>query len=224
MRHATPLLVLAVAVALVGCEAPGFFASAVPRKIPRQHELERVPTLVLVDDPNTLLGDPALKSVVAANVIAAMKTSKKSPELIDPSRLTTYEALQGERFGRLPIDRVGQALGAQQVVYVLIETAGMSRAPGLLQPSGTARVKVIDAATGKRLFPEAVSDGAEQVRGFPVPVKMQAEAADDPQFGNPHVLSRMFAERLGQEVGYVFTDRRAPSPGLKIEEGRQRGR
>ena len=67
-------------------------------------------------------------------------------------------------FIRWKIQEIGRQLGAKQVLYVTLDSIGVQSTGGseMMRGMGSARVKVINCATGQTQWPE------ESTGGFPV--------------------------------------------------------
>ncbi|MBI1338243.1 MAG: hypothetical protein GC164_14975 [Phycisphaera sp.] len=204
-----------------GCELMGYVANGIaPSKIKALYKLEDRPTLVLVDDPLGKLGNPALTGVIAARVGFDLTQAKTLTTVIDPQDLASYQLRRGRAYASTPVDVVGKDLGAQQVIHIWIENAGIDRpSPTLLQPYAVARVKVIDTLTGKRLFP--VPQSAEQKDdkvGSPVVVRFDRPiASEDNAVGEVSMVAREIADRLGVGAAHLFYDHLPPEPGSSLK-------
>ncbi len=198
------LLPLSLLLLITGCEAFSYVASAVaPEKRKAVFTLADVPTLVLVDDPGTKLGNPALPGAIAARIGFELKQAKALTEVVDPQKLAAYRAKHGRQFARLPVDQVGRDLQAQQVLHVWITAAAMSRpAPALLQGRVEAQVKVIDVVGG-RLFP-APSPGIADAPGHGAAVGEERRTEEDDASADAALLARDLSEELGVEVAKLF--------------------
>lgn len=208
---------------LVGCEGFSFISNVfAPERVKAVHRIENRPTLVLVDDPAVSLGNPALVGLIESRVRFELMRAGAVKEVIDPQRLSAYRITQGQDFARTPVDQVGRDLGAAQVVHVWIAEASVRQeSPNLLRAAATARVKVIDAPSGRRLFPAPApapgsGTGAQtgvSEPGYPVTVHFDRQVGSDMTQGEAQVLGRELADRLGRDVARLFFDYTPRQPG-----------
>lgn len=225
-RWCVLLALLSAAVVLCGCDSIiGFPAAAIggPGKVPAAYTLPDRPTLVLVDDPTARFSDPNLALVVAANVEHHLKFHEVlTAPLVPTSRLADLQAKAGDDYAAMPVDQIGRELGAQQVIYVLIDAVSLQDVPGVYKPSATAQVKVIDTATGRRLFPDPPAPNqpasSTPVRGQPVAVELKYKGADVGSRGAVERMKRTVAEVLGRDVARLFYKWSPPEPGYRFDE------
>lgn len=205
-------LLLLVCLACAGCEAPGFvtYVIAGPPKIKAKYVLEPRPTLVIVDDPDNMLGDPNNPAVVGANVVFNLKENEVLlPELVvSQDHLSLLAAQMGDRYMATPIDQIGQRLKAEQVIHVQVRSTRMQSDNTYYEPTAEVEVKVIDAITGKRLFP--ADDGSanpnSNAPGEPMTIQLKSQTLDETRRHALPMLARSLAERVGLEVAGLFYD------------------
>lgn len=227
-RVAGAVVVLAVAVgigiaaagALSGCAAGGVFAQSFVRgKVKAQYTLEDRPTLVLVDDPSNLLGDPTLANEVAYQVGVELQEFKALKRVVPPLGVYELAARWGQDYRRAAIDRVGRELGAEQVIYVFVDRAVLSPEPGLLRPAAAVRVKVVDTGTGKRLFPAVGVDASTpQLDHVRVNSSLSQPAPDDGSQETTNVYRLKLARRVARDVARLFHDYVPRQPGDPLED------
>ncbi len=202
---------LAVATALPGCSAAGFAAVATgASRVKPIFKLEDRTTLVLVDDPANLLGDPSLVNVVAARASFALVENKAVKQIIKPATVNDLRATLGADFENTPVALIGREVGADQVIHVVIEDAVLAGEPGLLRPTAMFEVKVIDAVGNKRIFPAPLADDMPGVSslgqgaGFKKGVTMAYRPSGREGQNLLPELRRKLAERIGLETAQVF--------------------
>lgn len=242
-------VILLACLALAGCEGVAFLTSMGPRRVKKIHELPDVSTAVLVDDPGDQLGDSALRGVIAANVRFYCMDSKQFKDVIDPQRVTAMVARHGREFAKMPIDAIGRDLGVEQVIHVSIESAEIATGPGMYRPLANVQVKVVESATGNRIFPgayvqkkigldhqslatdtfspdapaKAAGPGAKgDPRGYRLTVKLDAEPMGNARHADPYILQRRLAEEVGKQVAWLFTDHAPPAVGDEITRAQNR--
>ena len=223
---ASLLLLLAMLLAAAGCEALGFVASLGGEKVKAVYELPVRTTLVVVDDPTQQFSSPVLSGVVAYNFnfhleqnILKPDAKQAKPLVVSQRVLAAIRAELDDEYASTPIDTLGKLAEAEQVIYVLIESAKLQTAPNVYRPTALARVKVIDVAKGTRLFPQPrpFPDPAAPPPGHPVRVQMSASTGDPNGRGLDAMLAHGLAEQLGQQIAQVFYEHKKPEPGHTLK-------
>lgn len=205
-----------LAALLTGCEAPAFIAQSVGggKKIPAVHTLEDRPTLVMIDDPNNLMGNPMLSGIIAANTAHHLRENGVlSKKIIPEKELAALKVKMGSDYPRTPIDRIGREVGAEQVLYASIDGAALQAAPGFYRPVAMLEVKVIDAVTGKRLYPEPppIHEPSAPSRGRTLQVQVDTKSIMPDSAGTDAMLARQLAEEIGLQLAQLFYEH-APPP------------
>ncbi len=214
-RFTTATFALAVAamLALAGCQIPGFLAATmlpVP-KIPAMYTAPDQPTVVVIDDPNRLLPSSAESGLIAARIGEDLKTNKAITKMLSPTVVEELR-LSDPNFAGLPIDKIGQRVGASQVIYVLIDRFSLVAEPSVYRPTISARVKVVDVATGKRTFP------MDNPGGYPITSQMVYRSQQSNVLGTESVLSRKVSNKLGEEIALLFFEHKGREVGSDMPE------
>ncbi len=210
-RITTLALLLLLAAVSTGCEAFGYMASALEnKKKPPVYKLPKRATLVLVDDPADELRDPQLLQVVAARAAANLKEAGVVTKVIDPAEVVALQKKKGSEFLKMPVDRIGRELGAEQVIHAHIRAASVTGEPGMLRPVASIWVKVIDVNERKRLFPPSAKtagepDGpaTEGAHVLTVSLRLKTAAGIDPVRA-VESMRQTLANRIGAEVARLF--------------------
>jgi hypothetical protein len=193
-----------------GCDAPGFvtYVIAGPPKVDAVFDLDERATLVIVDDPNNLMGDPNNPAVIAANVGFHLRENEViEPELIvSQDRLTVLAGQMGKRYFATPIDEIGRRLDAEQVIHVQVRGMDLQSDNTYYEPTADVEVKVIDVVTGDRLFPPIEPDlpRRETQPGHEMLISLKAQTIDETRRHALQMLTRTLAERVGLEVAQLF--------------------
>lgn len=219
---AMTVLLLACAAAAGGCEGVGLFGQAFKPKEKALYPIADRPTLVLVDDPTNALSDPSLNALMAANVGYHLQRERRVTQLVPPESVYPMASELGKEFATMPVDEVGRRVGAEQVISVLIEGAQIHSQPGVIRPMIAVRVKLIDARSGRRLFPAAggadVADPLRSTRGHPVATQLFYRYGTDPNRGEVMQAVRRLAAKAGRDVARLFHDYREREPGQRFDE------
>jgi hypothetical protein len=157
-----------------GCEAAGAIAYAAVGDVPVEPEyiLSRVPTLIFVEsytNPDTTQDDAdVLAHYVRDNLKKNLNNRKKEEKkkeipmvFIDPQSLYDLRTLDSDKFHHMKIEDIGRRLGAKQVIYINMNSIGVTYAGGadIMKGVGSVRVKVVSCANGQTLWPQESSAG-----------------------------------------------------------------
>lgn len=216
-RFAAPTAAVAAAAAgmmvLAGCQFPAMLIANMPQsKVPAEYEPKDRPTLVLVDDPQEQLPTGHLAKRVADEVADQLKREEVVSRFIELDRLEALE-LEAEDFDRWAIDEVGRRLGAEQVIYILVEEFEFNETPQTYRPAGSMRVKVVDVETGERLYPE------DDRRGRAVSDKLfyKQKLGGDTR-GEESLYGRSLALRLADQAAKLFYKHKPRPVGSEFPE------
>ncbi|QNN21715.1 hypothetical protein HED60_05340 [Planctomycetales bacterium ZRK34] len=208
-------ILLATVALAAGCQAPAYVLSNVlPRpKIPAVFEPPDQPTVVLVDDPHHLLPNVQLVSLIAGRAGDDLKENDVISQVVPHTLVADLRAREAD-FGRWPIDHVGKNVGAKQVIYVLIEGYDMleTDTSAIYRPTAAVRVKIIDVATGRRLFPQSDS------LGYPVTVQKYYRDAHDVGVGDNAIMARQLADRVGEDIALLFYEHKQREVGSGFQD------
>lgn len=107
-----------------------------------------------------------------------------------------------ERFGKpTGIAEIGKAVGAATVVYATIDSFGLAPTGQEIAPVATARVKVVDVETRRRLWP-----GADR-EWMPVTARLPIRPATAPRDTSARAkLEDELSEQLGVTIARLFVE------------------
>ncbi len=211
-RVTTALLMLITLLALTGCgEGLGFMAAAFggDRKVDAVFKPPDRSTVILVDDPEELLTRPDLRSRIAGRIGDAFEEYDAVSQVVSPAELTRLRS-EHDEFDTWPIDRVGRQLGAAQVLYVLVQRFDLVEEGVIYRPVAEVRVKLIDAATGERLFPAA------SPAGYPVEVERAYQGMTEVDEKTDPLVARDLAEALAWEIARLFFEHEPAPVGSRL--------
>ena len=192
-----------VPAALAGCALFSFAAVTLAPHTKAEYELAQVPTLVLVDDFDVHLRDPALANFIAGQVGENLKHRKAIKTTIPIARLNAVAAELGEDYRRTPVSRVARSVGAAQVICVNIVSVSIMSDPGIMEPTAELWVKVIDAE-GNRRFPPTREGAPRLSHGRPMTVRMPHRYLADGDDTSTPVVMRTLAQRVARDVARLF--------------------
>jgi len=159
-NHATVLGVLLCTCSLFlassGCNivTPVAYAIHGPQKIIPLYTLEKdTSTVIFVDDPSSKIALRRLRYTIADTATKVLLEKRVLTDMIDPRGIMT--AASKERHSeRLSISELGQSVGADIVIYAVVTEFSLFPEAGSYTPTATMRLKVIDVASGDRLWPD----------------------------------------------------------------------
>jgi hypothetical protein len=198
-------LCLAAALALPGCNLVGpaaYFISG-PAKVKPQFQLPADrPAVVFIDDRGSVLPSRSMRQRIAK----AAERTLLDGKAVGKSEIISSDALipvaMQERFGRPSgIAQLGEKVGAQIVVYATVDSFLLSPDGQEFTPVATARVKVVDAKTRARLWPENDTEWA------PVEARVQTKTAAMPRTLSERTLAEHeLADQLGRNIARLFVE------------------
>ena len=210
-RHSARL-VLGAAAALLACTmhgcnivAPIVIATAPEPTVPAQYTLQNRRTVVFIDDRNNHISPTALRRVLADRTTEKlMEKGIISPDNAIRPRDALALAASNDRNGSLmSIGEIGEAVGAEVLIYVRIEAFSSSVDGYKPQPAGGSLVKVMDITNQTRLFPDVESEESwarVSTVGKEVSQKLYESRVSQRQ------IFEMLALEMGDDVAELFYD------------------
>lgn len=199
-RPATAVAIALAGLAAGGCNIIGAVAYKVTpeQEIPPKYVLKKdAKTVVLVENyrtPDLAANDAEL----LARCLQDKLEEKKVTSIIKSEKIFDLRNNKPKDFPKMSVPQIGQAVGADQVIYVDLQGGGISSMTGrnMYQGKAAVSVKVIDAKTGAILFPQDNADG--------LPLSYETnprKGRDDDSF--PQVRSDLF-DGMAKTIGRVF--------------------
>jgi hypothetical protein len=140
---------------LAGCNIIGaaYVIAHGPEKVPAVYTLPREKSAVIaVDDRASILPQRSLREVIGSTAEKEILSRGLVKDMIASHNATAVMAR--ERYGSpLTVDEIGQAVGADVVIYVVIDKFLLSEDGQTFMPVAQGRMKVIDSKSGTRLTP-----------------------------------------------------------------------
>ncbi|MSR29353.1 MAG: hypothetical protein EXS03_07260 [Phycisphaerales bacterium] len=195
IRHWTlvvGLVVGAAAVMLPSCNLliPGIYLAEGPPKNDALYTLPHKKTVVIVDDTTNHMSRVAMRSEMGDAVAEVLLEQDLVPEVVATRDAITY-ARKTDSSGRASsIQRIGEALGVEQVVYVKVDQFSLVGTGIDRSPEAIVLVRVIDVTSGSRLWPSA---GSEAVKGTLIDI--------EPSLTSTSAGRREIEDKLARETG-----------------------
>jgi len=182
-------------------------------KKPAEYELPDRPTLVFIDDRVPVIKRKVLCATIGERVSTDLMMEKVVTKTISPADAIALAKQRDKHGNLLPIESIGQTVGAEQVIYVQI--LGFSLSPDSVTPKPAAMcsVRVIDVVSKTRVFPGIESnqpDRIVQVTTGDASAQMYASEPDRRK------LEDALAEKLGSEIGRLFYKHIPNEVGSKV--------
>lgn len=155
----------------MGCNivAPAAYLIGGPGNVDRVYELPKDKSVVIfVDDPANRVTQRRYRGMIAdtAQELLLKKKVLADGKVID-GRSAIAIASQASASDPMSIREIGEAVRADSVVYAVVTEYSLTTDPANPAPSAVMRVKVVDVATGDRVWPA-------EAEGFPLRVAMEA--------------------------------------------------
>lgn len=199
---------VAVAVAaagLVGCNivGPAAYFIGGPAKVPPQYVLPKDQSaVVFIDDRANVLPSRAARQRVAKSAERTLLDGKAvgKGDIIGSDAILSFASQ--ERFGKpTGIAEVGQAVNAATVIYATVDSFGLSPDGVEYAPFASARVKVVDSKSRRRLWPGADREWANVE--FRSPTRVGSAPTTNAERIN---AENRLAENLGIAIARLFVE------------------
>ncbi|MBX3363725.1 MAG: hypothetical protein KF866_03070 [Phycisphaeraceae bacterium] len=181
-----------------------------PPKMPAAYKLNaKRPTVVFVDDRRNRLPRRIMRDMIAENA----ERTLLAQGVIAPNLLISHRSAvavsTGESFDKpLSIIEIGQAVGAEVIVYVTVDEFTLSPDGTSFIPSASMRVKVLDTVTGERLWP--VED-----LGQPITTRMFQQQGTVPDRATRRIAEEQLAAYAGVGLAQVFFEHEVSKSHLR---------
>ncbi len=167
-----------------------------------KYELPLRPTVIMFDDQRSIVTPVRLRRDVAEEATVVLMECADMSEMISPMDAMRL-AHKLDREGRASISAVGAGVGADQVIYVEPVVFSVPGVVGTAEPRAAFRVKVIESATRKRLWPVDDDGGTA---GWGVQVVLTRDEAMRLAAQSNSAVMRELARRSGDEIARIFCD------------------
>ena len=229
-RFLNPLLMMTMVAAALsgGCNiASGVAYLTTPNPVVEaQYDLRDVPTVVFVDDRRNEVNPVRFRRVVAETASQDLLNRDLVGDVISP-RDADLAARQLDRGSRpIGIDRVGEAVGADQVVYVEMLRFTLSRDGLTPEPYSACRIRVVDLEEGKRTFPasaeaeryeSSISGTTSPGDAYLLEVTLPAEKSQGLTDSRIlQSLNEQLAMETGRRISQLFYDHEVAAVGANL--------
>jgi hypothetical protein len=202
-----------------GCNivGPAFYLIHGPEKIPPVYKLDpKRPTVVLIDDPSNRVPRRQLRAIMGQTVDdillkqGLIKADEKQNNLISSGAALTVAA-KDKSSTPMSITQVGKAVGAEVVVWIMVDQFSLMPDGQAFSPTVSIRLKFIDAVTDKRVWPP------DDAAGNPFRYIYPAGSLTPPESSAARSQAEMsLAEYAGRGIAELFYEVEKP---LSVREG-----
>ena len=195
---------LAALLAAAGCNlaVPALYVAQGPPKQPALFTLPKDrKTVVFVDDRKNVVSRLQLRAMLADDVGTIFQRLELVDEVVSGRELISYVRRVETSSKRVSIEELGNAVNADVVVYVEMESFSLSPDGATPKPVASAYVKVVDVKAKERIFPPMGGDP----KGHPVSSELDTMS---PEMFRTSAQRRraedMLEKRLAEDVGNLF--------------------
>ncbi len=203
---------------LSGCNiiAPLVIILAPDPQVEAAYKLQDRPTVVFVDDRNGLVSPTTLRRLVADRISQDLMLKKVITRTISPRDAEAVARQRDSHNAMLPIDAIGRAVGAEQVIYVEIIEFSDRIDRYTPRPRGVCRVRVLDVTNRVRLFP--APDAAESSQTVEIFMdEIQAELYNSRATRSK--IGESLANQLGDMTAKLFYRSNGSQLGTNLRGG-----
>jgi len=183
-----------------GCNvvAPIAYAIHGPEKInPVYTPPENATAVIFVDDPSSKIAQRRLRYAMADTATHQLLEKRILTDMLEP-RSIIAAATKESHSSRMSISELGQSVGADLVIYAVITKFSLSPETGSYIPQASLRVKVIDVAQGKRVWPDSEF-------GYPLEIQVPQLPGQSPNSAtNRLAIEQQLATRTGLGISQLF--------------------
>jgi hypothetical protein len=200
-RHVGAIVLVAgslACVGLAGCTMLGVAAYklAPDPVIPPVYVLDHEPTLILVENSYNPASMRLQSETICRAVFDDLLANSVAP-LVDPQDAADLRHKNPEDYRKMPLDAIGKAVGAKQVIYVDLASFDVSHALAseLYTGAAVARVRVV-GDNGEVLWP------TDAAGGYPVNVKVNPQHT--PHGVAEDAIRTQLTAALSEKIGRLF--------------------
>ena len=165
-----------------------------------KYTLEDVRTVVFVDDQRNVMHPSRLRLVIADKITEELLALKLVTTIVSPKDIMRASASNDKYNQPLPIAELGKLVDAEVVIYVEMESFGLTNDGQTANPVASCSIRVINSVENKRLFP--IDKAADYVSANLKRVNPHRVTSDSEN----RKLAAELAVELGDSIAKVFYD------------------
>ena len=211
--------VLVSLILLSGCNIIGFASQAVApaETVKAKYNLPDKATLIVIDDPRSLVTSPATLRRIASAVRSVLEIEEVIVlgGFVGQDELAGYREELGDRYNQTSLAALGIHLNAKQVIHAEVTGFRMELGGNVIRPGIGLNVKVFDIDERARTFPQGKDPATGLDLGETVyALQSQLHARDlTGQSASRSIAVRELADQAGRDIARLFFDWRKPDAG-----------
>lgn len=183
-------------------------------QVSAEFTLSNVPTVIFIDDRRNRINPTRLRRVIADEATTLlMEKGVISEQFMISPRDATVMARKQDRSGTIiSLEKVGELVGAQQLIYIDVEQFALTYDGVTPAPRSISKVKVLDLVSGKRVFPDPGGEGTTDYFTLNVEIpspsphgfhtaKIRNEMNDELALLTGERLAKLFYNYMESELG-----------------------
>ena len=191
-------------------------------KVKAKYILPDKATLVVVDDPNSLVTSPATLRRIATATRNVLEVEQViiTGGFVGQDELATYREELGDRYNQTSLAALALHLGARQVIHAEVTGFQMELGGNVIRPAITMNVKVFDLDERARTFPkDSDAESAVDIGMTVYPLQSKLDAQDlTGQSAARSIAQRDLADQAGRDIARLFFYWRMPALGSEIDK------
>ena len=171
-----------------------------PPMIYAKYQPKAEPMLVLVEN----FDNPSVNHIGAQQLTAQLRkelAAHKVAPLVDADAIDLLRDTDPAGFAKLSIPQIGQATGAKQVLYVNLQSMGLTGDGIMARGGANGRVKIVDTATGETRWPTDTVDG--------YPISLQTPVVRIDEKTSESALNQGMIQGLADQIAKLLYNHRA---------------
>jgi hypothetical protein len=202
-------LVLVAVAALSGCNilGPAGYFILGPDKQQAVYKLDPTKaTVIVIDDKANIVPQRSLREVIGRTAEEDLLAKGTVKDMVKSAQ--ALGVLSRERFGSpMTIQELGQSLKADVVIFTAIDEFSLSQDGQSVTPLSKLRMKVVDVATGQRVFPEPNAP-----EWYPLAIRLPAQSMEKPTGAAIMQGNQSLARITGIALAQLFYEHVPNSP------------
>ena len=178
------LLVLLPLLLLVpGCNILIPVSSAIDGKgqVEAEHELDKVKTLVFVDDSMNILPRQVLKVRLAESISSDLVNRELIPSYVKPGDAMAMVRSRDRSGNFMSMESIARESGVTQLVFIEVDTFESTVRNTQLRPNASCSLRVMHFDKGGRVYPDSLQDVGNQAGDRVVEVQLREVAPERAQ-------------------------------------------
>ena len=156
------------------------------------------PTLIFIDDRSSKLPRRQFRTLIAETAQANLVSAGVVSTIVD-TQAATAVASQDKNSRPMSIASIGEAVGAEIVIYATVDEFTISPDGQTVLPTSQLRVKVIDVVTGERAWPQ-------EREGYPLRLTVRDRQGGRDATTSMFDLQQALAVWMGTGLAELFYD------------------